>query len=242
MLLTACCSFQLYDDALPPDSGNFLFNWSDDDCSILNALAWFRPAREAAARAHRRIFDDVIAPIFQSELRQVGNVTFDEFMRLYSIVSSRAFGDSQDSTLIPVFDLLNGISCGAASCHLCQHSFPVSPTQQLPLQAIDTLSEVRCGQEILLEYAELPSHLFLLNYDFLPLHPAYVISNATNETLVHSSNFFDNVTQWRHPTDAAVRQRIRDFLLQHLALPAPFAPLSFESEEQDLAALRQVRP
>ena len=50
MLLTACCSFQLYDDALPPDSGNFLFNWSDDDCSILNALAWFRPAREAAAR------------------------------------------------------------------------------------------------------------------------------------------------------------------------------------------------
>ena len=155
MLLTACCSFQLYDDALPPDSGNFLFNWSDDDCSILNALAWFRPAREAAARAHRRIFDDVIAPIFQSELRQVGNVTFDEFMRLYSIVSSRAFGDSQDSTLIPVFDLLNGISCGAASCHLCQHSFPVSPTQQLSLQAIDTLSEVRCGQEILLEYAEL---------------------------------------------------------------------------------------
>ena len=85
------------------------------------------------------------------------------------------------------------------------------------------------------------SHLFLLNYDFLPLHPAYVISNATNETLVHSSNFFDDVTQWRHPTDAAVRQRIRDFLLQHLALPAPFAPLSLESEEQELSTLREVR-
>lgn len=171
-------------------------------------------------------------------------MTFDEFMRLYSIVSSRAFDEGQGSTLIPVFDLLNGISCGQASCHLCPHAFPVSPTQELPLQAIDTLSDVRCGQELLLEYAELPSHLFLLTYDFLPLHPAYVLSNTMNETLVHSSAFLDRVTQWRHPTDAAARQRIQDHVLRRMAeeLPAPYAPLRLECEEQEVADLRKVRP
>jgi hypothetical protein len=63
MVLTACCSFQLHVDALLHDYGNFLFNWNDDDCGLLNnTFAWFRPACEAAVRAHRHNFDDVTLP------------------------------------------------------------------------------------------------------------------------------------------------------------------------------------
>ena len=227
---TPCCRFQLYYEALPAVSGNLFFNWSDDDCRILDALQWFRPAQASAARLFRQIFDGVLSPIFGSEEGVFGSVTFDDVLRLYSIVSSRSFGCGRECDLIPVFDLVNGISCGAASCHLCYPAYAL-----LPLQVLETLRDIRCGEEILLEYAELPAHLFLMQYDFLPLHPAYVLSNLENETLLHSAAFIDRLTQWRYPTNAALRQQLKDHVLTRM--PAPFAPLGLNFEECDVASM-----
>jgi hypothetical protein len=218
-----------------------LFNWSDDDCRILNALQWFKPAQTSAARLFRQIFDSALSPIFGSEEGVFGSVTFDDVLRLYSIVSSRSFGSRHECDLIPVFDLVNGISCGAASCHLIHHPFALSATEHLSLQVLETLRDIRCGQEILLEYAELPAHLFLMQYDFLPLHPAYVLSNPQNEALMHSAAFMDCLTQWRHPTNAAVRQQLKDHVLTRMGMPAPFAPLGLNFEECEVASLRQAR-
>ena len=245
MRLTACCSFQLYHDALPTAPGNFLFHWSEEECGILNALKWFAPAQQSAAHARRQCFDQGLAPIFAEADRDFGSVDFDDFMRLYTLVSSRAFSDCEDSSssnLIPVFDLINGISCDLATCRLALHCHPAGATGQLlPLRVIETIQDVRCGQEILLEYAELPSHLFLLNYDFLPLHPAYVLSNPMNETLLASAAFLDLVTQWRHPSNAALRQRLKAHVLQHLKWSVPFATLQLEPPEEAFENLRQVQ-
>jgi hypothetical protein len=234
------CRFQLYHEALPAVSGNLIFNWSDSDCRILNALQWFRPAQASAACMFQQIFDSVLSPIFASEEGVFGSVTFDDVVRLYSIVSSRSFGSRHECDLIPVFDLVNGISCGAASCHLCNHAFSLSPTEQLPLQVLETLCDIRCGQEILLEYAELPAHAFLMQYDFLPLHPAYVLSNLENHTLLHSAAFIDHLTHWRHPTNVALRQQLKDHVLTRMGMPVPFAPLGLHFEECEVASLRQA--
>jgi hypothetical protein len=188
----------------------------------------------------RKIFDSVLSPIFASEEGVFGSVAFEDVVRLYSIVSSRSFGNRHECDLIPVFDLVNGISCGAASCHLCQHAFALSPTEQLPLQVLETLQDIRCGQEILLEYAELPAHLFLMQYDFLPFHPAYVLSNLKNETLLHSAAFIDHLTQWRHPTNTAVRQQLKDHVITRMKMPVPFTPLGLNFEDREVALLRQA--
>ena len=113
-------------------------------------------------------------------------------------------------------------------------------TEQLPLQVLETLRDIRCGQEILLEYAELPAHAFLMQYDFLPLHPAYVLSNLENHTLLHSAAFIDHLTQWRHPINAAVRQQLKDHVLTRMGMPVPFAPLGLNFEECEVASLRQA--
>jgi hypothetical protein len=188
----------------------------------------------------RQIFDSALSPIFGSEEGVFGSVTFDDVLRLHSIVSSRSFGSRDECDLIPIFDLVNGISCGAASCHLRHHAYALSPTEQLPLQVLETLRDIRCGEEILLEYAELPAHLFLMQYDFLPLHPAYVLSNVDNETLLHSAAFIDRLTQWRHPTNAAIRQQLKDHVLARMGMPAPFAPLRLNFEECEVASMRQA--
>ena len=191
-------------------------------------------AQASAARLFRQIFDSVLSPIFGSDEGVFGSVTFDDVLRLYSIVSSRSFGSGHECDLIPVFDLVNGISCGAASCHL-NNTYAL-----LPLQVLETLRDIRCGEEILLEYAELPAHLFLMQYDFLPLHPAYVLSNLENATLLHSAAFIDRLTQWRHPTNAALRQQLKDHVITRMGMPAPFAPLGLNFEECDVALMRKA--
>ncbi len=97
----------------------------------------------------------------------------------------------------------------------------MSPTEQLQLQVLETLRGIRCGEEILLEYAELPAHLFLMQYDFLPLHPAFVLSNLENETLLHSDAFIDRLTQWRHSTNAVARQQLKVHVLTRMRMPPP---------------------
>ncbi len=138
--VTACCSFQLYHDAMPTAPGNFLFHCSEEDCGILNALKCFAPAQQSAARARRQCLDKGLAPIFAEADQDFGRVDFDDFMWLYTLVSSRAFSDPKDSSssnLIPLFDLINGISCDLATCHLALHCHPVDATGQLlPLRVI----------------------------------------------------------------------------------------------------------
>jgi hypothetical protein len=197
-------------------------------------------------------FDEGLAPIFAEAERDFGRVDFDDFMRLYTLVSSRAFSDPEESSasqessssnLIPVFDLVNGISCGLATCRLALHAHPAGATgEQLPLRVIETTQDVQCGQEILLEYAELPSHLFLLNYDFLPLHPAYVLSNPMNETLAASAVFLEHAMQWRHRHNSSLRQRIKAHVSQHLGWSVPFATLQLQPPEEEFENLQQVRP
>ncbi len=244
MCITACCSFQLYHDALPVAPGNFLFNWSEEECSILEALKWFAPAREYAARARRQFFEEVLRPIFAAAERNFGSVEFDDFVGLHMMVSSRAFSNPEQESspnLIPVFDLINGISRNLASCRLALHAHATAAGEQLPLRVVETTQDVQCGQEILLEYADLPSHLFLLNYDFLPPHAAYVLHNPMNETLAHSAAFLDRVTQWRHPSNASLQQRLKAHVEQHLQWSVPFATMQLQPSHDAFEQLRQVQ-
>jgi hypothetical protein len=71
--------------------------------------------------------------------------------------------------------------------------------------------------------------------------PAYVLSNPMNETLAASAVFMEHMTQWHHPHDSSLRQRIKAHVSQNLGWPVPFATLQLQPPEEEFENLQQVR-
>jgi hypothetical protein len=195
---------------------NFLYGWSKDDLDYLTNTSLFKCINDSR-QFGLDIYKQIFIPFVEANVELFGNknkITFEQFVTVCNVVSSRTFGEDEYQEFIPVFDLINGKPNRKHNCTLdyiminnCQY------------RTLKTLRPIYAGQEIFLEYAQCGNGDYLIAYNHIPCDIDVIARNIYTEISLDMNKFFNDILTQLHPQSPDFRSVIKTYISTVTGVP-----------------------
>lgn len=229
--------FKLYWKTIPEKMNTVLYDWADEELIHLKASS-LRACIPDMKRFGKEIYQQVVKPFTDKYSSIFGNnLTFKQFIQISGVIWSRSFGESG---LLPVIDLINGITNSRHNCELEGIIIPSSRGEYHPTHVVESTTDINAGDEILLEYAQCGNGDYLLAYNHIPMDRGVVLDNEKTDITLFMAKFFNAQLMLLHRNSPGLRKKKMKFMYENLELPDTMV-LSAEEIKAEPTIVRSIR-